>query len=77
MNRFSTGCGKLTSFLYEYILPFLYEYIHIKKEVSLPHPVQWCYITVSGLLFNTIRSCHLMFLFLILLTLTINKRYDK
>jgi hypothetical protein len=20
-------------------LPFLYEYIHIKKEVSLPHPV--------------------------------------
>jgi hypothetical protein len=21
------------------ILPFLYEYIHIKKEVSLPHPV--------------------------------------
>jgi hypothetical protein len=25
------GCGKLTY--------FLYEYIHIKKEVSLPHPV--------------------------------------
>jgi hypothetical protein len=27
-----TGCGKLTSF-------FIYEYTHIKKEVSLPHPV--------------------------------------
>jgi hypothetical protein len=26
----NTGCGKLTSF-------FEYEYIHIKKEVSLPH----------------------------------------
>jgi hypothetical protein len=27
----TTGCGKLTS--------FLYEYTHIKKEVSLPHPL--------------------------------------
>jgi hypothetical protein len=27
----NTGCGKLTS--------FLYGYIHIKKEVSLPHSV--------------------------------------
>jgi hypothetical protein len=26
--------------------PFLYEYIHIKKEVSLPHPVEECSITL-------------------------------
>jgi hypothetical protein len=32
-NMTNTGCGKLTSF-------FEYEYTHIKKEVSLPHPVQ-------------------------------------
>jgi hypothetical protein len=30
---------KQDNFHIKIILPFLYEYTHIKKEVSLPHPV--------------------------------------
>jgi hypothetical protein len=44
-----TGCGKLTS--------FLYGYIHIKKDVSLPHPVY-----IPSALTKTLNSAYRLYL---------------